>query len=70
MELHRINLSGKKIIQLRRTYKISQDILACETNTEQRTISKIESDQYKQVTLCTAYKIAKYFNVTIESLIE
>lgn len=64
-----INLSGKLIRQLRNKYKISQMDLACELNLEQKTISKIESDRYKQITLCTAYKLAKYFNVTIESLI-
>lgn len=69
MEQNRINLSGKKVRMLRERYRISQNDLACETNLEQRTISLIESDMYKQVTLCTAYKVARYFNVSIESLI-
>lgn len=70
IEKNTINLSGKKIRQLRQKYNISQQDLACETNLEQRSISKIESDEYKQITLCTCYKIAKYFNVSIESLID
>ncbi len=69
METNKINLSGKKIINLRREYRISQNDLACEINVEQSTIHKIESDKYKQITLCTAYKLARYFNVSIESLI-
>lgn len=69
MEQHHFNLSGKKVRQLRDKYRISQEVLACETNVEKMVISKIESDKYKRITLCTAYKIAKYFNVSIESLI-
>lgn len=64
------NLSGKKVRQLRDKYRISQETLGCEINMSQQIISKIESDNYKQITLCTAYKIAKYFNESIESLIE
>jgi DNA-binding XRE family transcriptional regulator len=70
MEQYHINLSGKKVRLLREQYRISQTDLACETNVEQKTICKIESDKYKHITLCTSYKIAKYFNVSIESLIK
>ena len=69
MEQSHINLSGKKVRLLREQYRISQTDLACETNVEQKTICKIESDGYKYITLCTAYKIARFFNVSIESLL-
>ena len=70
MPNHYFNLSGKKIRQLRDKYKISQETLACEIDMTRGIIIKIEADRYKQITLCTCYKIAKYFNVSIESLIE
>lgn len=66
-----MKLNGFLITQLRNSRKISQEYLACELDCPRSLISKIESKEgHKQVTLCTAYKIAKYFNVSIESLIE
>jgi DNA-binding XRE family transcriptional regulator len=63
-------LSGKKVLQLRLQHKISQECLADEINRDRRVIIEIEADRSKEVTLCTAYKLAQYFNVTIESLIK
>lgn len=66
-----MQLNGFLIKKLRYERKLSQDDLACELDCPRSLISKIEGRQgHKQVTLCTAYKISKYFNVTIESLIK
>jgi transcriptional regulator with XRE-family HTH domain len=65
-----MRISGKRIRQLRYLYQISQADLACEIDVEQKTISKLESDKGKNTGFCIVYKLAKFFNVTIESLIE
>jgi transcriptional regulator with XRE-family HTH domain len=70
MENSHYNISGKRVKQLRDNYNLTQMDLACETNLEQRVISKIESDKYKQITFCTVVKIARFFNVPIDSLIK
>lgn len=65
-----MHISGKRIRQLRNLYGISQADLACEIDVEQVTISLIESDKFKTGGLCVCYKLSKFFNVTIESIIE
>ncbi len=70
MEESHYNISGKRIKQLREGYNLTQMDLACETNLQQRVISKIESDKYKQITFCTVVKLARFFNVPIDSLIK
>ncbi len=67
---NRIAISGKRLRQLREKYKISQKDLACEIDVEQKTITCLESDKYSTSLLCVAYKLAKFFNVTIENLID
>jgi len=66
-----MQLNGFLILTLRRERKLSQETLACELDCPRSLISKIESKEgHKNVALCTAYKIAKYFNVPIEYLIK
>jgi transcriptional regulator with XRE-family HTH domain len=66
-----MQLNSILLIKLRNERKISQETLACELDCPRSLISKIESKAgHKSIALCTAYKIAKYFNVSIESLIE
>ena len=65
-----MHLSGKRLRQLRDLYKLSQRDLACELDVEQKTITKLESDKGKNTGVCLVYKIAKFFNVSMESLIE
>jgi len=64
-----IIINGVKIRKLRDMYKLSQFQLACEIGIERLTLRKIECEK-GGCNLCTAYKLAKYFNVSIESLIE
>jgi transcriptional regulator with XRE-family HTH domain len=66
-----MKLNANLIRKMRYERRISQDDLACELDCPRSLISKIEGIKpHKNVTLCTAYKIAKYFNVSIESLID
>ena len=65
-----MQLNGFLIRTLRQERNLSQEYLACELDCPRSLISKIDGRKgHKQVTLCTAYKLAKYFNVTIESII-
>lgn len=70
MEDNHYNISGKKIKQLRESYNLTQMDLACEVNIQQRMVSKIESDKYKQITFCTVIKLAKFFCVPVDDLIK
>jgi transcriptional regulator with XRE-family HTH domain len=65
-----MKLKGYYIAKLRNELKISQNDLSCELDCPRSLISKIEAGKHKQIALCTAYKLAKFFNVSMESLIE
>ena len=58
-----------KLKELRKTNKISQDELANALNVTRQTIISIESEKYT-ASLVLAYKIAKYFNMTIEDIFD
>jgi transcriptional regulator with XRE-family HTH domain len=65
-----MQINGDLIRTMRYNRRISQEDLSCELDCPRSLISKIEGRKpHKNVTLYTAYKLAKYFNVTIESLI-
>lgn len=70
MEDNHYNISGKKVKQLRESYNLTQMDLACEVNIQQRMVSKIESDKYKQITFCTVVKLARFFGIPIDELIK
>lgn len=63
-----MRLSGDKLRKLRNQYNLSRVALACEIDCSEVTIEKIERGERSGV--CVIYKIAKFFNVSIESLIE
>jgi len=65
-----VRISGKKLIQLREKFGISQQCLSYEIDLSRCTLNQIEGDKHKEPSLCTAYKLAKYFNVPIETLLE
>ncbi|MDR1018783.1 MAG: helix-turn-helix transcriptional regulator [Lachnospiraceae bacterium] len=50
-------------------YRISQEILAKEVGVTRQTITSIEGGKYV-ASLPLAYKIAKYFNTTIEEIFD
>jgi DNA-binding XRE family transcriptional regulator len=62
-------LNRKKIKELRQQSKLSQFGLSLETELSKSLIEKIEQGRRANTSLGTAYKLAKYFNVTIEDLI-
>jgi DNA-binding XRE family transcriptional regulator len=64
-----MTLNGIKVKDLRKARGLSQLDLACEIDCSREIIVKIETNSRKETGLCIAYKIATYFNVTIESLI-
>lgn len=58
-----------KIRELRKQYKISQEELAYAVGTTRQTITSIETEKYT-ASLPLAYKIAHYFNCTIEDVFD
>lgn len=55
------------IKELRKINNITQDELASAVGVTRQTIISLENDKYN-ASLQLAYKIAKYFNTTIESI--
>ena len=58
-----------KIPELRKANKISQEELARSVGVTRQTITSIEVGKYT-ASLILAYKIAKYFNLTIEEIFD
>lgn len=58
-----------KIKELRKLNKISQDELANALNVTRQTIISIENEKYT-ASLVLAYKLANYFNLTIEDVFD
>lgn len=58
-----------KIKELRRARKLSQEELAWELGTTRQTISSIETGKYI-ASLPLAYKIAKFFGLSIEEVFD
>jgi putative transcriptional regulator len=58
-----------KIQELRKKNKISQEELALAVGVTRQTITSLECEKYT-ASLVLAYKIAKYFNTTIEDVFD
>lgn len=58
-----------KIKELRKQRKISQDELAAAVDVTRQTITSLECEKYT-ASLVLAYKIARYFNLTIEEVFD
>lgn len=58
-----------KIKELRKQHKISQDELATAVGVTRQTITSVECGKYT-ASLVLAYKIAHYFNLTIEEVFD
>ena len=58
-----------KIKELRKQHKLSQSELADAVGTTRQTITSIEVGKYT-ASLVLAYKIAHYFNLTIEEVFD
>ncbi len=58
-----------KISELRKVRKISQEELALAVGVTRQTITSIENEKYT-ASLILAYKIAKYFQRTIEEVFD
>ena len=58
-----------KIKELRKANKISQEELALAVGTTRQTITSIETGKYV-ASLPLAYRIAKYFGMTIEEVFD
>lgn len=58
-----------KIKELRKQCKISQDELASAVDVTRQTITSLECEKYT-ASLVLAYKIARYFNLTIEEVFD
>lgn len=58
-----------KIKELRKINKLSQEELALAVGTTRQTITSIECEKYT-ASLVLAYKIAKYFDLTIEEVFD
>ena len=58
-----------RIRQLRRERRLSQEELAFELETTRQTINSIETGRYI-ASLPLAYKIARYFGLTIEEVFD
>ena len=58
-----------KIKELRKANKISQEELALAVGTTRQTITSIETGKYV-ASLPLAYRIAKYFGMTIEEVVD
>lgn len=64
-----MTLNGNLIKDLRKARGLSQLDLACELDCSREIIVKIESNSRKATGLCICYKLATFFNTSIESLI-
>lgn len=58
-----------RIKELRKKNKLSQEELALEVGTTRQTITSIEVEKYT-ASLVLAYKIARYFELTIEEVFD
>jgi len=58
-----------KIKELRKEHRISQEMLAKAVGVTRQTITSIEVGKYT-ASLTLAYKISKYFNMTIEEVFD
>lgn len=58
-----------RIRELRKAIKMSQEELALEVGTTRQTITSIETGKYT-ASLVLAYKIAHYFELTIEEIFD
>jgi len=58
-----------RIQELRKKQKISQEELAMAVGVTRQTITSLECEKYT-ASLVLAYKIAKYFNTTIEDVFD
>ena len=58
-----------RIRELRKARKLSQEELALAVGTTRQTITSIEVGKYT-ASLVLAYKIARYFDLTIESVFD
>ena len=58
-----------KIRELRRKNRITQEELALAVGVTRQTITSIEGEKYT-ASLVLAYKIARYFNMTIEEVFD
>ena len=58
-----------KIAELRKKNKISQEELALAVGVTRQTITSLECEKYT-ASLVLAYKIAKYFNLSIEDVFD
>ncbi len=58
-----------KIHELRKARKISQEELAAAVGVTRQTITSLECEKYT-ASLVLAYKIAKYFGMTIEEVFD
>lgn len=58
-----------KIKELRKVNKLSQEELALAVGTTRQTITSIEREKYT-ASLTLAYKISKYFGLTIEEVFD
>ncbi|SFB33431.1 helix-turn-helix transcriptional regulator [Clostridium frigidicarnis] len=58
-----------KIKELRKKHKLSQEELALAIGTTRQTITSIECGKYT-ASLVLAYKIAKYFELSIEEVFD
>ncbi|MCR8656589.1 helix-turn-helix transcriptional regulator [Paenibacillus endoradicis] len=56
-----------KIQELRKKHKISQEELALAVGVTRQTITSLENEKYV-ASLVLAYKIAKYFHLSIEDV--
>ena len=57
------------IKELRKQHKLSQEELALAVGTTRQTITSIEVEKYT-ASLVLAYKIARYFNLSIEEVFD
>jgi len=58
-----------RIQELRKKYKLSQEELALAIGVTRQTITSLECEKYT-ASLVLAYKIAKYFDLTIEEIFD
>jgi putative transcriptional regulator len=58
-----------RIQELRKQHKLSQEELALAVGVTRQTITSLENGKYT-ASLILAYKIAKYFNLTIEEVFD
>lgn len=58
-----------KIQELRKQHKLSQEELGLAVGVTRQTITSLECGKYT-ASLVLAYKIAKYFNLTIEEVFD